>query len=100
MLGEADLPGHEVSAQNTYYYGPGPISASQAIVAGELHSVFCSSSSSGTLAVYDGNSVSGTPIIASFSLVAGTTYTFSSRIMSGNVYLQIGGTATITPFTG
>ncbi len=84
----------------SYGYGPGPMTASAAEQAKELQGVFCSSSSSGTLAVFDGTTNAGAPVVAIFNLVAGTFYRLPFRTLSGSVYLQIGGTANIVPAVG
>ena len=68
------------------------VCAADGIMAG----VFCSSSSSGTLAIYD-DAATGTTtkIVDTFNLVAGTWYPLPFAVANG-IYCVIGGTASIT----
>lgn len=86
-----------MSAQENYGYGAGPITASATYVATEIQGVFCSNSTAGTLAVFDGTTASGAALVATFTLIAGTFHRLPFKLRSGNVFLQIGGTTTITP---
>ena len=86
-----------MSALEVYGYGTGPITASAAVVANEIQGVFCSNSTAGTLAVFDGASASGAPLVATFTLIAGTFHRLPFKLRSGSVFLQVGGTTTITP---
>jgi hypothetical protein len=65
---------------------------------GNLLGVFCSSSSSGTLALHDNASAaSGDVVVAQFSLVAGTFYPIPASFANG-LYATVGGTANVTFF--
>lgn len=86
-----------MSAQEVYYYGAGPISASATYKCSEIEGVFCSDSTAGTLAVFDGTTASGVAVVATFTLLAGTFHRLPFRMQSGSVFLQLGGTTHITP---
>lgn len=86
-----------MSAQEVYGSGTGPITASAAISCTEIQGVFCSNSTAGTLAVFDGTTASGRAVVATFTLIAGTFHRLPFKMLSGSVFLQIGGTTTITP---
>lgn len=63
-----------------------------------LLGVFCSSSSSGTLKLYDNAAAaSGTVVVNTFSLTAGQFYTIPASLANG-LYATIGGTADVTFF--
>jgi hypothetical protein len=64
-----------------------------------LSGVFCSSSTAGTLTIYD-SATSGTStiIVNTFNLVAGTFYPLPVTADTG-FYCVLGGTAAITLFT-
>jgi hypothetical protein len=64
----------------------------------QLIGVFCASSSSGTLKLYDNASAaSGTVVVNTFSLTAGTFYPIPASLANG-LYATIGGTADVTFF--
>ena len=58
---------------------------------GTLGGVFCSSSSSGTVTVYDGTSASDTKIVDTFTAVAGTYHTLPFAFQKG-LTIVTGGT--------
>lgn len=65
---------------------------------GRLRGVFCSSSTGGTLTLYD-DLVGATPLIANtFSLTAATYYNMADVAYGTGLYATIGGTAEITLF--
>ena len=77
---------------------PTPISATGAVknIGGALLGFLCTSSSSGTLALYDNpTAASGNNIIPTMNLVAGTYYPFPAKFGSG-LWAVIGGTAGVT----
>lgn len=63
---------------------------------GILGGVFCSSSTAGTLTIYD-DAATGTTtkIVDTFTLVAGTWYPLPLGVANG-IYCVVGGTASIT----
>lgn len=68
-------------------------------ISGGLLGVFCASSSSGTLKLYDNASAaSGTVVVNTFNLTAGTYYQIPASLANG-LYATIGGTADVTFFT-
>lgn len=73
------------------------LSSSALVKTGEGHllGVFCASSSSGTLKVWDNTSAATTVLVNTFSLVAGTWYPLPFRFGVG-CYATIGGTADVT----
>lgn len=73
------------------------LSASAAVRsgAGALIGVFCSSSTSGTLKLWDSTAASGTVLVNTVSLAAGTFYPMPFNFQTG-LYATIGGTAEIT----
>jgi len=75
------------------------ISASALVKSGEgqLGGVFCSTSSGGSLIIYDSTTASGTVLVSSFILSAGTSYPFPCRVNNG-IYAFISGTASVTFF--
>ena len=84
---------------NESYYASAPITASGTIPAKELQGIFCSSSTAGTLVIYDGTTASGTLVVSVFTLVAGTFYRIPFRTLTGNLYFTVGGTTSFTAFT-
>ena len=75
-------------------------SASGVVATGQcnLLGVFCASSSSGTLKLWDNASAgSGTVVVNTFSLTAGTFYPIPASTADG-LYATIGGTADVTFF--
>jgi hypothetical protein len=62
-----------------------------------LVSVFCSSSSSGTVTVYDAATGSGTPIVPVFTAAAATSYNLPAACGTG-LTVVLGGTFTGTLF--
>ena len=66
---------------------------------GKMVGVFCSSSTSGTLTLYDNTSAAGTLIVAAFNLTAGQYYQIPAAFVNG-VHAVISGTAEITIFVG
>lgn len=87
-----------MSANESYGYGPGPISASAAITAKEIQGLFATTA--GTVAIFDGSSASGTPLVASFTVAPATFYRLPFRINSGQVFVQIAGGAVVTMALG
>lgn len=77
---------------------PKQVSASGNVLSGDgiIGGVFCSSSTAGTLAIYD-DAAAGTTtkIVDTFTLVAGTWYPLPFAVAKG-INLVIGGTAQIT----
>jgi hypothetical protein len=68
-------------------------------VPGALLGVFCASSSSGTLKLWD-NTIAADPVIANtFNLAAGTWYPIPAGFSVG-LYASLGGTADITVIFG
>lgn len=79
-------------------FTPKQISATANICSGDgiLAGVFCSSSSAGTLTIYDDAATgTGTKIVDTFSLTAGQWYPLPFAVASG-IYCVVGGTASIT----
>lgn len=79
-------------------FTPKQLSATANICSGDgiLAGVFCSSSTSGTLTIYDDAATGATTkIVDTFNLVAGTYYQLPFAVANG-IYLVIGGTASIT----
>lgn len=80
-------------------YFPSAISATTqvSVSQGLLGSIFCSSSSSGTVTIYDSATAqtSQGAIVAQFSVSAATSYPLNIKIKSG-IYIVIGGTTSIT----
>ena len=66
---------------------------------GAILGVFCASSSSGTLKLWNNTAGSGAIIVNTFSLVAATYYPIPASFAIG-CYATIGGTADITLFVG
>jgi len=62
---------------------------------GNLLGVFCASSSSGTLKLWDQTSAGAPILVNTFSLIAGTWYPIPIRFNTA-LYATIGGTADIT----
>lgn len=62
---------------------------------GNLIGVFCASSSSGTLKLWDNTSAGAPILVNTFSLVGGSWYPIPIRFKTG-LYATIGGTADIT----
>lgn len=75
------------------------LSASALINSGptRLVSIFCASSSSGTLKIWDNTSAATTILINTFSLTGATNYQINALAKTG-VFFTIGGTADITAF--
>jgi hypothetical protein len=72
----------------------GNVSAVQARLAG----ILCSTTSSGTVVVYDSATTTTTiPITGTITLTAGQFYPIPARCQSG-VYVVVGGTADVTVF--
>lgn len=86
-----------MSTNDAVYYPYTNLSASALLNTGltKLGGVFCASSSTGTLKVWDNTAASGTVLVNTFSLVAGTWYPLPFIAKTG-VFLTIGGTADIT----
>jgi hypothetical protein len=77
---------------------PSQVSASTVIKAayGSLLSIFCSSSSSGTAAVYNSaTAATNNKVVDTFSLTAATNYPINIDCSNG-IYIVIGGTASVT----
>ncbi|UGQ44964.1 hypothetical protein [Massilia endophytica] len=69
-----------------------------ATASAQLIGVFCASSSSGTLKLYDNASAaSGTVVVNTFSLTAATFYPIPASLANG-LHATIGGTADVTFF--
>jgi len=64
---------------------------------GKLMGVFCASSTSGTLKLWDNTAGSGTVIVNTFNLTAATFYEIPASFANG-LYATVGGTADITLF--
>ena len=65
-------------------------------IGGSILGFLCTSSSSGTLALYDNPTAgSGNNILPTMNLVAGTFYPFPAKYGSG-LYATFGGTASVT----
>ena len=64
---------------------------------GKLMGVFCASSSSGTLKLWDNTAGSGKVIANTFNLTAATFYQIPAAFTTG-CYATVGGTADITVF--
>lgn len=83
---------------NIQSFTPKQLSASGNAVSGDgiMSGVFCSSSSSGTLTIYD-DAATGTTnkIVDTFPLVAGTFYPLPIAFSAG-LNLVVGGTASFT----
>lgn len=62
-----------------------------------LVGVFCASSTSGTLKVWDSTAASGTVCVNTFALTAGTFYQIPAQLQTG-LFLTIANTADITVF--
>lgn len=62
---------------------------------GTLRSIFVSSASTGTLAVYDNTAGSGTKIVDTFSVAAGVSYPFDAFFKTG-LSVVVGGTVSYT----
>ena len=78
---------------------PKNLSASAIVAtdAGKMLGVFCASSSSGTLKLWDNTAASGTVIVNTFNLTAATFYEIPASFANG-CYATIGGTADISIF--
>lgn len=78
---------------------PKNLSASGQVLSasGQLLGVFCASSSSGTLKLWDNTAGSGAVVVNTFSLTAGTFYPIPASLANG-LYAELGGTADITLF--
>lgn len=64
---------------------------------GKLYSITVSSTSSGTLTVYDGTSTSGVKMIDTITPSAGATYYFPQGMQfNSGLYIDIGNTISLT----
>jgi hypothetical protein len=85
------------SASNPCYY-PSQITASTLIKTspGECGQVFCSTTSSGTIALYDSaTAATNNKIVDTITLTAGQSYPLYIKFVNG-LYAVIGGTASVT----
>ena len=76
---------------------PKNVSSSGAVtgVPTDLLGVFCNSSASGTLKIYDGTGTSGAVVCNTFSVFGGQWYPLPFKFATG-VYVTVGGTADVT----
>lgn len=65
--------------------------------AGVMGGIFVSSTTAGTIAIYDGTSASGTKIVDTFSPTAGVSYPFPFNFTKG-LFVSVGGTLSATVF--
>ena len=88
-----------MSADDAVYGKYTNLSASALIKEGSarLIGVFCASSSSGTLKIWDNTAASGAILVNTFSLTGATYYPIPALARTG-IFLTIGGTADITLF--
>lgn len=90
-----------MSTQDAVNYNATVLTASAAIspvTAGRrLGGIFCSSSTSGTVKVWDNTAASGTVLVDTFTVAAGTFYQLPAIARNG-LYITIANTATITVF--
>lgn len=84
---------------STEAFVPKPLTATATVKdgAGVLGGIFCSTTSSGTVTVYDNTAASGTPIVATITLAAGTFYRLPAAFATG-LHVVIANTASITVF--
>lgn len=61
----------------------------------KLGGIFCASSSSGTVKIWDNNAASGAVVVNTFNIVANTWYSLPFNLMNG-CFITVGGTADIT----
>lgn len=64
---------------------------------GVLGGIFCSSSTSGTVTIYDNTTTSGTAIVATFTVAAGTFYRLPAAFATG-CRIVVANTASVTVF--
>lgn len=65
---------------------------------GKLRGVFCSSTTGGTLTLYDNTAGTGTLLVNTFTLAAATYYDLADVIFGTGLYATIANTAEITLF--
>ena len=66
--------------------------------AGKIRGIFCASSSSGTVKVWDNTSAATIVLVNTFSVAAGTFYNLNDARVSTGIYITVGGTCDITVF--
>lgn len=88
-----------MSQDDAIYYKFSNITASALIQTGptKLGGIFCASTTSGTVKVWDSTAASGTVCVNTFALVAGTYYPLPADMKNG-LYITIANTADITVF--
>ena len=89
-----------MSVTVTYGYGPAPgtLTSTTYIPATEMGGVFVSTTSGGTLAIYDGNTTaSGSLVVTQFTPAAATYYQLPFRCKNGGFNFVVGGTIAFTP---
>jgi hypothetical protein len=93
------LKGLKMSTNDAVVYKFINMTASGAVNTGKtrLGGIFCASSSTGTVKVWDNTAGSGTVCVNTFSVAAGTYYPIPANLQNG-CYITIGGTADITAF--
>jgi hypothetical protein len=85
--------------QNGYSYRNISASANVSNVSCTLAGVFCSTSTSGTIAIYDSaTTTTSLPVTGTIALTAGQFYSVPAGLGYG-CYVVIGGTANVTVFT-
>lgn len=86
-----------MSTNDVVYYKPVELSASGLVFSGKgcVGGVFCASSTSGTLKLWDNTAASGTVLVNTFTLTAGTWYPLPFQCVNG-LYATIANTADVT----
>lgn len=60
--------------------------------------IFCSSSTAGTVKIWDNSAASGAVIIDTVALTAGQYYQIPAATLSKNIFITVGGTLSATLF--
>ncbi|MBP7662287.1 MAG: hypothetical protein KA770_00260 [Shewanella sp.] len=86
-----------MSSSDAVYYKYTNLSASAQIAVGQvrLGGIFCASSTSGTVKVWDSTAASGDICVNTFAVTAGTYYPIPALLKTG-CYITIANTADIT----
>lgn len=86
-----------MSTNDAVYYKYTNLSASAKIsdTPVKLGGIFCASSSSGTIKVWDNTAASGAIVVNTFSIAAATWYPLPFILQNG-CFITVGGTADIT----
>lgn len=86
-----------MSSNDCFVFHYTQLTASALVPANFVGRIVCSSSTAGTLKIWDNNVASGAVLLDTVSLTAGATITLDAAVQNKlGVFLTIGGTASIT----